>query len=140
MFYNQLWTWISIRSTPCNWTVDDPIFALLHLALIFSTYFLQLILLMLCKISLSVRNNFTNDEHVFLRIFGRKFTCSLLWRLGHTRYIYRCTIKVDSILYQKFALWTYSPFQHEMSLLYSSWTILLRVLIYVCRHCNVKCF
>ena len=32
----------------------------------------------LCKISLSARNNFTNDEHVFLRIFGHKFTCSLL--------------------------------------------------------------
>ena len=68
-FYNQFWICISIRSTPCNWTVDDPIFALLHLfcakkALIFSTYFLQLIVLFLCKIILSVRNNFTNDEHV----------------------------------------------------------------------------
>ena len=87
-FYNQFWTWISIRSTPFNWTADDPIFALLHLALIFSTYFLQLIVLMLCKISLSDRNNFINDEHVFLRIFGHKFTSSLLWHLGHTRYMY----------------------------------------------------
>ena len=33
-----------------------------------NTYFLQLIVLILCKIILSVRNNFTNDEHVFLRI------------------------------------------------------------------------
>ena len=54
-------------------------------------------------------------------------------------YVHR-TIKVDSILYQKFALWTYSPFRHEMSLLYLSGNILLRVLPYVCRHCNIKCF
>ena len=48
--------------------------------------------------------------------------------------------KVGSILYQKFALWTYSPFRHEVSLLYFSQNNLLRVLIYVCRHCNIKCF
>ena len=47
--------------------VDDPIFSFLHLffaknALIFSTYFMQLIVLILPKIILSVRNNFTNDE------------------------------------------------------------------------------
>ena len=36
--------------------------------LIFSTYFLQLVVLILCKFIISVRNNFTNDEHVFLRI------------------------------------------------------------------------
>ena len=34
----------------------------------FTTYFLQLIILIWCKIILSVRNNFTNDEHVFLKI------------------------------------------------------------------------
>ena len=55
-------------------------------------------------------------------------------------YVLYRTIKVDSILYQKFALWTYSPFRHEMSLLYFSWNILLRVLTYVCRHCNIKYF
>ena len=65
---------MSIRSTLCNWTVDDQIFALFHLfcakkTLIFCTYFLQLIVLILCKIILSVRNNFTNDENVLLRIF-----------------------------------------------------------------------
>ena len=54
-------------------------------------------------------------------------------------YVHR-TIRVDSILYQKFALWTYSPFRHEMSLLYLSWNIVLRVLTYVCRHCNIKYF
>ena len=48
-------------------------------------------------------------------------------------YVHR-TVKVDSILYQKFALWTYTPFRHEISLLYLSWNILLRVLAYVCRH------
>ena len=61
-FHNQFWVWISIRSTPCNGTVDDPIFALLHLlhlfcaknALIFSTYFLQLIVFILSEIILSV--------------------------------------------------------------------------------------
>ena len=84
--HNQHWTGISIRSTPFNWTVDDPIFALLHLALIFSTYFWQLIVLMLCKISLSVKNNFANDEHVFLRILNLRVPC--LWHLGHTRYMY----------------------------------------------------
>ena len=47
------------------------------------------------------------------------------------------TIKVDSILYQKFALRTYSPFRHEVSLLYFSRNNLLRVLTYVCRHWNV---
>ena len=38
-------------------------------------------------------------------------------------------IKVDSILYQKFALWTHSPFRHEVSLLYFSRNNLLRVLL-----------
>ena len=55
-------------------------------------------------------------------------------------YVHR-TIKVDSILYQKFALWTYSPFRHvEMSRLYLSWNNILRALPYVCRHCNIKFF
>ena len=49
-------------------------------------------------------------------------------------------IKVDLILYQKFALWTYSPYRHEVSLLYFSRNNLLRVLTYVCRYCNIKCF
>ena len=49
-------------------------------------------------------------------------------------------IKVNSILYQKFALWTYSPFRHEVSLLYFNRNNLLTVLTYVCRHCNIKCF
>ena len=49
-------------------------------------------------------------------------------------------IKVDSLLYQKFTLWTYSPFRHEVSLLYFSRNNLLRVLTYVCRHCNIKYF
>ena len=35
---------------------------------------------------------------------------------------------IDSILYQKFAFWTYSPFLHEVSLLYFSRNNLLRVL------------
>ena len=41
-------------------------------------------------------------------------------------------IKVHSILYQKFALWTFSPFRHEVSLLYFSRNILFRVLANVC--------
>ena len=62
-FYDQFWICISIRSTPCNWTLHDPIFALLHLffgkkTLIYSIYFLQLIVLILPKIILSIRNNF----------------------------------------------------------------------------------
>ena len=70
-------------------------------SLIFGTYFLHLIVLILRKITLNL---------------------------------------VDSILYQKFALWTYSPFRHEVSLLYFRPNNLLRVLTYVCRHCNIKCF
>ena len=71
--YYQFWICISIRSTPCNWTVDDPKFALFQYffakkALILRTFLLQLIVLILRKIILSVRNNFSNDEQVFLRI------------------------------------------------------------------------
>ena len=48
-------------------TLDDPIFVLIFCER--STYFLELIVLILLKINLSVRNKFfTNDEHVFLRI------------------------------------------------------------------------
>ena len=133
-FYNQFWIWISIRSTPCNWTADDPIFALLHLfftknALIFNTYVLQLIVLILLKIILSIRNNFYWLWTCFPKNFG-------LYPLS-----VHCIMKVqDSILYQKFALWTYSPFWHEVSLLYYSQNNLLRVLTYVCRHCNINIF
>ena len=56
---------------------------------IFSTCFWQLIVLILCKIILYVRNNFANDEHVYLRIFGHKFLCSLFWHLCYTHYM--CT-------------------------------------------------
>ena len=59
-FYNQFWIFLSIRSTPCNWTVDDPIFALLHL------FFLHL--LFCVKLFSPSGIIFTNDEHVFLRI------------------------------------------------------------------------
>ena len=51
----------------CNILVRNKLFQ----ALIFSTYFLKLIVLILCKIILSVRNNFTYDEYVFLRILVR---------------------------------------------------------------------
>ena len=53
---------MSIRSTPSNWTVDDPIFVLLHLFFaknyLFLALFLQFIVLILHKIILYVRNNF----------------------------------------------------------------------------------
>ena len=56
-----------VLQTYCNWTVDDPICALIFCER--STYFLKLIVLILLKINLSVRNNFFNNhEHVFLRI------------------------------------------------------------------------
>ena len=48
--------------SPCNWTVDDPIFALLHL---FFCDFLYLFCIKLFSLSEIM---FTNDEHVFLRI------------------------------------------------------------------------
>ena len=75
-----------------------------------------------------------------VRIFGSQiYVFLVMTSRPYPLYVY-CTIKVTSILYQKFALWTYSPFRHEMSLLYLSWNILLRVLTYVCRHCNIKYF
>ena len=68
-FCNQFWICISIRSTPCNWTADDPIFALLHLlyaknALIF----FNLLYLFCVKLFSPSEIMFTNDEHGFLRI------------------------------------------------------------------------
>ena len=62
--------------------------------------FLQLIVLFLCKIILSVKNNFTNDEHVFPRIL----VTNLHVLYSEIYAIPTMCIKVDSILYQKFAL------------------------------------
>ena len=79
--------------------------------------------------------NITNETNN-----GNEFTCSVVMTSRpYPLYVHR-TIKVESILSRKFALWTYSPFLHEMSLLYLSWNILLRVLTYVCRQCNIKYF
>ena len=77
----------------------------------------------------------TNHEHVFLRILvtNLRVLCSDIYAIPTI-----CT--PYSILYQKFALWTYSPFRHEVLLLYFIKNNLLRVLTYVCRHCNIKCF
>ena len=127
-----------VLQTYCNWTVDDPIIALIFWER--RTYFLELIVLILLKINLSVRNNFLLMMNMFSKklwsqIYVFFFFKSMLYPLCVHR-----VIKVDSILYQKFALWTYSPFRHEVSLLYFSRDNLLRVLTYVCRHCNIKCF
>ena len=124
-----------VLQTYCNWTVDDPIFALIFCER--STYFLGLILL---KINLSVRNNFL----LIMNMFSKEFWSQIYVFFVLTSMIYPlCVhriIKVDSTLYQKFTLWTYSPFRHEVSLLYFSRNNLLRVLTYVRRHCNIKCF
>ena len=127
-----------VLQTYCNWTVDDPKFALIFCER--STYFLELIVLILLKINLSVRNNFLLIMNMFSKKFWSQiyvffFLKSMLYPLCAHR-----IIKVDSILYQKFALWTYSTFRHEVSLLYFSLNNILRVLTYVCRHCNIKYF
>ena len=144
-FYYQFWIWISNRSTLCNWTVDDPIFALLHLFFaqfffIFSTYFLRLIVLICVKWFSPSEIIFSIDGHVFLRILviNLGVLCFDIYAI-YPLCVHRI-IKVDSILYQKFTLWTYSSFRHEVSLLYLSRNNWLRVLTYVCRHCNIKYF
>ena len=123
--------------------VDDPIFALL-------TYFLQknhsflalifcnLLYLFCLKLFSPSEIIFTNDEHVFLRIWSQIYVFFVLTSLLYPLCVNHI-IKVDSILYHKFALWTYSPFRQEVSLLYFSRNNLLRVLTYLCRHCNIKC-
>ena len=141
---NQFWIWISIRSTPCNWTVDDPIFALLVLfctkkSLIFSTYFLQHIVLILCKLFSPAEIILLMINMFFEEFWSQIYVFFVLTSMLYPLCVHRI-IKVDSILYQKFVLWTYSPFRHEVSLLYFSRNNLWRVLTYVCRHCNIKCF
>ena len=127
-----------VLQTYCNWTVDAPIFALIFSER--STYFLELFVLILLRINLSVRNNFLLMMNMFSKEFLSPihvffFLKSMLYPLCAHR-----IIKVDSILYQKFALWTYSPFRQQVSLLYFSRNNLLRVLTFVCRHCNIKYF
>ena len=126
------------------WSASNTSATVLLLLLLFfcerGTYFLELIVLILLKINLSVRNNFLLMMNMFSKEFWSQicvffFLKSMLYPLCVHR-----IIKVDSILYQKFVLWIYSPFRHEVTLLYFSLNNLLRVLTYVCRHCNIKCF
>ena len=107
-----------------------------------STYFLELVVFwnLLLKINFSVRNNFLLMMNMFSKEFWSELYVFLVLKSMLYPLCVHRIIKVDSILYEKFALWTYSPFQHEVSLLYFSWNNLLRVLTYVCRHCNIKCF
>ena len=91
-----------VLQTYCNRTVDDPIFALIFCER--STYYLDLIVLILHKINLSVRNIFLRMMHMFSKEFWSQiyvffFLESMLYPLCVHR-----IIKVDSILYQKFAL------------------------------------
>ena len=64
-----------------------------------------------------------------------------MWHMPH--YIhYMCTPYYQSRLnlVSELCLVTFSPLRHEVSLLYFSQNNLLRVITYVCRHCNIKCF
>ena len=136
-----IWSFISMIHLVLS---TYPIFALLHLFFAKKHLFLALIfcnLLYLFWVKLFSLSEiiFTNDEHVFLRILVTIYVFFVLTSLVYPLCVHRI-IKVDSILYQKFALWTYSPLWHEVSLLYFSPNNLLRVLTYVCRHCNIKCF
>ena len=64
--------------TYCNWTVDEWSHICTYFfqkkPLIFSTYFLQLILRILLKINLSIRNNFSWWLTCFPKNVGHKFT------------------------------------------------------------------
>ena len=60
-----LFSWLSMSY--CNWTVDDTIFALIFCER--STYFLELIVLILLKINLSVRNNLLLMMNIFFKEF-----------------------------------------------------------------------
>ena len=126
-----------VLQTYCNWTVDDPIFALIFCER--STYFSERIVLILLKINLSVRNNFWLTMNMFSKEFWSQIYVLFFCLIYAFPLCAHRIIKVDSILYQKFALWTYSPVRHEVSLLHFSRNNLLRVLTYVFRHCNIKC-
>ena len=123
-FYSQFWICISIRSTPCNWTVDDPI-------LYFFTYVLQkkhfLLALIFCnllylfcvKLFSPSEIIFTNDEHVFLRnlVTNLRVLCFDIYAIPTM-----CTQRYQSRLnlVSEICLVTYSLFRHEVSLLYFS--------------------
>ena len=120
-FLIQFWICISIRSTPCNWTVDNPIFALLHLFFALKALlFCNLLYLFCVKLFSPSEIIFTNDEHVLLRILitNLRVLCFDIHSMPAMCTPYYQSI--DSILYEKFSLWTYSPFRHEVSLLYFS--------------------
>ena len=95
-----------VLQTYCNWTVDDPIFALIFCER--STYFLELIVLILLKTNLSVRNNFFPMMNMFSKeLWSQIYVIFFLICAIDPLCVHR-TIKVDSILYQKFALWTFT--------------------------------
>ena len=55
-----------VLQTYCNWTVDDPLFALVFCEK--NSYFWNLLSLFCFKLFSPSEIIFTNDEHVFLRI------------------------------------------------------------------------
>ena len=99
-FYNQFSICISIRSTPCNWIVDIEMIPYLHFfhiffakkTLIFSMYFLQLIVLILRKIIILFdMNNFSNDGHICSSLFDEQTMFvhhAFFWHLCYTHYVY----------------------------------------------------
>ena len=83
MFYNQFWICIPIRSTPCKWTLDDPIFHFYDWVIRFctsSTYCIYFVY----KIIHSVRNHLYKWWTCFHKNFGQQFTSSLFWHLCYT--------------------------------------------------------
>ena len=100
----------------------------LFIALIFS----QLIVFILCKIILSVRNNFTNNEHVFLRTLVTNLPV-LCFDI--------CDIPAMCTPYYQSRLNLVSEIcLVNILMLYISRNNSLRVLTYVCEHSNIKCF
>ena len=75
-----------VLQTYCNWTVDDPIFALVFCER--STYFLELIVLILIKINLSVRNIFLLMMNMFSKEFWSQIYVLFFLNLCYTHYVH----------------------------------------------------
>ena len=126
-----------VLQTNCNLTVDDPIFALIFCEK--TRIFWNLLCLFCLKLISPSEIIFTNDEYVFLKILvsNLRVLCFDIYAIPTM-----CTPYYQSRLdlVSEICLVNILTFRYEVSLLYFSTKNLLRVLTYVCRHCNIKCF
>ena len=118
-----------VLQTYCNWTVNDPIFALIFCEK--ALLFWNLLYLFYLKLISPSEIIFINDEHVFLRILvsNLRVLCSDIYPMP-----IMCTpyYKIRLNLVSEIYLVNILTFRHEVSLLYFSTNNLLRVLTYVC--------